>query len=92
MKVVWSETAKRNFQRIVDYLFEEWTEKEIDRFNEDVSNLIVRMKENVNICPEYKVSNLRKCLIDKNNSLIYLYENELIYIVTLIGNRSFHNY
>jgi len=92
MKVVWSETAKRNFRKIIDYLFEEWTKNEVDKFKRSLADLIARIKENVNICPVSKVSNLRRCLIDKNNSLIYLFENDVIYIVALIDNRSGHTY
>jgi len=92
MKVVWSGTARRNFRRTIDCLFEEWTENEVDKFNRNISDLVKRIKENINICPVSKVSNLRKCLIDKNNSLIYPIENETIYIVTLVDNRSLHNY
>lgn len=40
MKIIWSATAKRNFRRVVDYLYEEWSEKEVLNFKENVRALI----------------------------------------------------
>ena len=92
MKVIWSASAKRNFRRTIDYLMEEWTEKEAKNFTSKIDKLVQNIKSNISFCPPSKINRLRKCLIDKNNSLIYLFENEAIYIVTIIDNRSAHPY
>ncbi len=92
MKVYWSSSAKRNFKNIIDYLFLEWSINEVEKFEKDVSDLILRLVENPLICPESMIFELRKCLIGKINSLIYHVENELIYIVAIIDNRSSHIY
>jgi len=92
MKVIWSATAKRNFRKVIDYLYEEWTEKEVLKFQKNVQSLIEKISKNHSLCPLSKISDLRKCLIDKNNSLIYWNDSRTIYIVTFIGNRSSHQY
>lgn len=92
MTITWSENAKRNFRKVVDYLYEEWTEKEVLKFQNKVDFFVARISENNSLCPLSKISNLRKCLIDKNNSLIYRYDYQSIYIVTLIDNRSSHQF
>lgn len=90
MKIIWSATAKRNFRRVVDYLYEEWSEKEVLNFKENVRALIEKISNHHALCPQSKFSNLRKCLIDKNNSLIYWFDSHSIFIVTLTDNRSSH--
>lgn len=92
MKIIWSATAKRNFRKVLDYLYEEWTEKEVLKFQKNVQSLIENISKNNSICPLSKISDLRKCLIDKNNSLVYWSDSQIIYIVTLIDNRSSHQY
>ena len=92
MKILWSETAKRNFRKTIDYLYEEWTEREILKFKANIGSLIEKISKNHSLCPPSKVWNLRKCLIDKNNSLIYWNDAQSIYIVTIIDNRSSHQY
>lgn len=92
MKVVWSDRAKKDLWKVIDFLYEKWTVKEVDQFENFLKKLIQNIKNNISFCPPSKILDLRKCRIDKNNSLIYLNKNENIYIITLINNRSSHHY
>lgn len=92
MNVVWSDTAKRQFWRVVDYLYENWTEKEVLKFTDKTYSLIDKVLKNTELCPQSKMIDLRKCPIDKNNSLIYFFQNETVYITAIIDNRSTHQY
>jgi plasmid stabilization system protein ParE len=94
MTVYWSSNAKRNYFKIVDYLLENWTLKEIENFQFKLSNLISKIQNNPNFCPHARYSQLRLCLINKQNSLVYLVENQTLYlfIVDLVDNRSEHSY
>lgn len=47
IEVVWSETAIQTYLRIVDYLFIEWTRKEINEFEKDVESLLAKISENI---------------------------------------------
>ena len=91
-KIVWSDSAKINFRNTIDYLFEKWTIKEVKNFKNKVQILTENISKNISFCPYSKINNLRKCKIGKNNFLIYLAENEVIYIVTIVNSRSFHQY
>ncbi len=53
---------------------------------------IENISKNVSICPKSKMNNLRTCLVDKNNSLVYYFENKVVFIVTIIDNKSHHQY
>ncbi|UPQ77376.1 type II toxin-antitoxin system RelE/ParE family toxin [Chryseobacterium nepalense] len=92
MEIIWSNEALKNYLKVIDYLFENWTIKEIKRFEYNFNRLIANLKDHVGICPKSKILNLRKCVIDENNSLIYQEINNIIFLVTIIDNRSFHSY
>jgi len=47
MKVIWSASAKRNFRRTIDYLMEEWTEKEAKNFTFKIDKLVQNIKSNI---------------------------------------------
>lgn len=92
MEVVWSEEVLQNYFHVLDYLFEFWSEKEIKTFENKFENLIENIKLNKEICPKSLLLNYRKCLIDKNNSLIYHEINKIIFLVNIVDNRSSHQY
>ncbi len=92
MKIVWSKETLENYLKVLDYLLENWTIKEIERFENNFDELIERLKSHKEICPKSKLLNFRKCKIDENNSLIYQEVNHTIFLITIIDNRSFHSY
>lgn len=91
-EVVWSDLAKKNLRKTVDYLFENWTVKEVNNLLQNIAKLLENVRKNNLFCPKSRILNLRKCFVDKNNSLIYLLENHVIYIVTIIHNKSANPY
>lgn len=92
MEVVWTETALETFFKVVDYLFDYWSNKEIKTFENKVDQLIERLATFNQICPESKLFGYRKCTIDEHNSLIYHVVNNKLLLITFIDNRSQHTY
>ncbi len=92
MEIVWTETALESFFKVVDYLFDYWTNKEVEAFEFDVDQLIERIASFNQICPESKLFGYRKCVIDEHNSLIYHIINNKLLLVTFIDNRSQYSY
>ena len=92
MEIVWSDETLKNYFKVLDYLFDNWSLNEIENFENNFDGLIERIKTNKEICPKSKIINFRKCLIDKNNSLIYQEVNGKIFLISLIDNRSSHQY
>jgi plasmid stabilization system protein ParE len=88
MEVIWSETALETFLKVIDYLFEHWSVKEIENFEKNVDDLLERLKTHNKSCPESSLYGYRKCIIDQHNSLVYSIVNETIFLVTFIDNRS----
>ena len=92
MEIVWTETALESFFKVVDYLFDYWTNKEVEAFEFYVDQLIERIASFNQICPESKLFGYRKCVIDEHNSLIYHIINNKLLLVTFIDNRSQYSY
>ena len=92
MEIVWSETALETFFKVIDYLFDNWTEKEIENFDNSVEALIQRIASQNQICPESKQFGYRKCVIDEHNSIVYDIVKDKLFLVTFLDNRSSHSY
>ena len=88
LEVVWSlESAKRTDQ-VIEYLLQEWSEKEAINFLE----ILHRFEELVSNFPEIyplsqKKKGYRKAVILKQISIIYSVKRKTILIHTLIDNR-----
>ena len=92
MTIVWSYSAKESYYEIIDFLLSRWDIEIAENFESRISKTLEKIKRNKHICPKSKFRNLRKCVIHKNASLIYLVQNHTIFIVDVIDNRSGYNY
>ena len=92
MEIVWTETALETFFKVIDYLADNWTNIEIETFDDNVDELIKRIATFNQICPESKLFSYRKCVIDEQNSMIYHIINNKLLIITFVNNRSQHSY
>ena len=92
MEIIWTDTALETYLKVIDYLFDYWTIKEIETFELDVDQLIERIASFNQICPESKLFSYRKCVIDEHNSLVYHIVNNKLLLVTFLDNRSQHSY
>ncbi len=92
MEVVWTATSLETYYNVVDYLLESWPSFVLESFQSKVDSLLVRIKNNNDVCPESKILGLRKCLIDEHNSLIYEIIKNKIFLLTFIDNRSQHKF
>jgi plasmid stabilization system protein ParE len=72
MKVVWSPKAINSFNKIVDFLSDRWTKKEIDNFAHETDKVIGQITENPYMfVATQKRKNVRKGLINRLTSLFY---------------------
>lgn len=92
MEIVWTETALESFYKVVDYLFDYWSIEAIDLFEKNVDELIERIVNDNQICPEANLFGYRKCVIDEQNSMVYHIINDRLLIVVFVDNRSQHSY
>jgi len=90
MEVIWSAKAKTTFFNVLDYLDENWTNKEIQQFNLRIDLVLKSIKRNPGIFPvSLKHKNIRRAFVDKNNSFFYKVDNyhKKIYLLTFFDNR-----
>lgn len=90
MKIVWSARAKTTFFSVLSYLNDNWTKKEIIQFNNKTETVLNAIKTYPKMFPQSKQhENVRKAVIDKNNSVFYIADEEKqkIYLLTFFDNR-----
>ena len=72
MQVIWSNKAKITYFKILDYLKENWTKKEIVRYAKRTEIVIQAIRKNPNIFPaSLNHNDIRRAIVDKNNSFFY---------------------
>jgi len=90
LKIVWTPQAISGLNKVVTYLEENWTKKEIYNLENKINELIERILKFPKICPaSSKHNNIRKGLVDKNNYLIYRINStkRIIEIINFRGTR-----
>ena len=88
--ILWSKESKFQFDRIVLYLREEWTEKEVNKFVaqiKDFERIVVKFPEIY--AESSKKAGLRRAVLSKHNSVIYKidWDKSLIRVYTIFNNR-----
>ena len=72
MEISWTPTAKKTYFKVLDYLAEEWTKKEVENFVHKVESILEQIKSNPEMFEaSRKKKNVRKGLINKQNTLYY---------------------
>jgi len=72
MKISWTPTARRTYFKVLDYLTENWTRREVVNFINEVENLLNQITNNPEMFQaSRKKKNVRKALITKHNTLYY---------------------
>ncbi len=96
-QIYWSPKAKESYVEALLFILEKWTIKEVEGFEKDTKRVIKNLSSNylssnLELCPEIRYKNLRKCTVSKQTSLVYRIVEKSIEIVAFIDNRSKHIY
>jgi len=91
-KIVWSDEALAALDHILEYVFEEWGINPVLDLQDEIERLIGAIRSNKRLCPDSKITGLRKCVLSRQTSLIYKTAKSHLEIVTLLDNRSDHSY
>jgi len=90
LKILWTPQAEKGLDKVLTYLEEEWTSREILTLEKNLQTLLERIGKYPKICPATsKYVNVRKGLVDKNNYIIYRIRprKKTIEIINFRGNR-----
>jgi plasmid stabilization system protein ParE len=82
--ILWSKRAKETYFIVLDYITNNWSSREVIQFMNRVEAVIMVIKKNPRIYTGSSANiNLRKAIIDKNNSLFYLINTDQKHLVIL---------
>ena len=88
-EIVWSEHALISYNAITLSLLERWSIKIAMRLENQVDELIERLRNSKHVCPPAPtIPNARRCVVTKQTSLIYTVEGDTIHVVSMYDNRS----
>jgi plasmid stabilization system protein ParE len=72
MTIYWTPNARSTFLKVVDYLNEAWTKREIDNFVNEVEQVLKQISNDPNMFKASKKNkSIRKGFVTKHTSLYY---------------------
>lgn len=87
-KVIWSDEAISNLEDILDYLNRRWIEREVVQFKLLLTKQIEVLQNFPTLFPTSEIQpQLRKSVLSKQTSILYLIRDENIYLIYLFDNR-----
>lgn len=87
-KIVFSKRAEEDYDRIVQYLLENWSETVARQFVLDMDKEIARIQAFPYIFPSsFHKPGVRRCVMSKIHTVYYNVEKNKIFIITIFDNR-----
>jgi len=84
-KFLWTDSAKKSFNKIIEYLKTNWTEREVRNFVSETVYLLSNLKRQPEMCrPSLKRKNVRIGIINKHTQRVYHYQPRKKQIVVLL--------
>lgn len=80
-EIIWSPQSESTFYKVLEYLQENWTEKEINYFLAATEKVINYIAENPLMFRKTNKRNIHEALVTPQNLLIYkIYSNHIVLI------------
>ncbi|MFN5788168.1 MAG: type II toxin-antitoxin system RelE/ParE family toxin, partial [Bacteroidota bacterium] len=78
----------KELEKTIEYLEENWTEKELRNLAESIEEKLALISQNPNLFQASdNKKNIRRVVIQTYNTLYYRFENEQIEIISFFSNR-----
>ena len=75
LEILWTDSAKISFSKIVDYLLKAWTDREVEKFVNRTEEFLSTLKRYPEMCrPSIKRKNVRIGILDKHTQIVYHYK------------------
>ena len=88
MKIIWMPRAKTDLNNILDYLNDNWSKREAEKFVIKVSKAIEQIKMSPETFPVVrKKKNIHKFLLVKQNTIYYRIQKNEIELLTIWDTR-----
>ena len=83
--ISWTISASKSFDKIIQYLKENWSDKEISNFILRTNNLISMLTQHPEMCrPSQKRKHVRIAFLNKQTQMVYHYKPRKSEIVILL--------
>lgn len=87
-KILWTQNAVEELKGIVEYLEENWTQKELRNFTHELDHTIELISKNPELFQTSKVKkDVRRAVIAKYTNLYYQTSTDSVEILSLFSNR-----
>ena len=86
-KLIWSDEALNNLKSIISYLENNWTEKEISKFAQQLDHQLDLISQNPRLFPKVDDAKARKSVLSKQTSIFYSIVKREINILYIHDNR-----
>jgi plasmid stabilization system protein ParE len=84
-EVLWTNSAKNSFAKIIDWLENNWTPKEVTQLVQRTENMIATLQRYPESCPpSAKHKNVHIGILDKHTKLVYHYNPQKKRITLLL--------
>lgn len=85
-QIFWTTAAKKSYEEVIEFLSQNWSQKEIEQFISRTEEVLLLMSNNPNIYPVVG-PDLHRCILSKHNSLFFKINDNKITILACWDNR-----
>ncbi|MBS7788297.1 type II toxin-antitoxin system RelE/ParE family toxin [Flavobacterium sp. CYK-55] len=87
-KIFWTEFALSELEKTIEYLEENWTEKELKSLAFEIEKTLSLISHNPNIFQVSEIKkDIRRAVISKLNTMYYRVNGETVEILSFFSNR-----
>ena len=87
-KVFWTDFALKELETTIEYLEENWTEKELHNLALKLEEILSLISQNPNLFQSSEIKkNIRRVVVLSNNTLYYRFINNQVEILSFFSNR-----
>lgn len=87
LAIKWSEEARTTFEQVIDWISNKWSEKEARNFISKTEYILQLIGIQPYIFSSSKHKSIRRAVITKQTSLIYIVLKSEIYLIAFWDNR-----
>jgi plasmid stabilization system protein ParE len=84
----WTDRAIEEYAKLLDYLYEEWSEEITQRVITEINNTVSRIQNSPEQFPVFiKTKQVRRCVASPQTSIFFKIKKDYIEIISLFDNR-----
>ena len=87
-KILWTDFALSELEKTIEYLEENWTERELRNLAVEIEETLTLLSHNPNLFQASDIKKeIRRVVVAKHNTLYYRVKNNTIEIISFFSNR-----